>query len=245
MISEMKMIRARSGPFAERPYYEDSEFESIATDALRKVGLFPTTPEPIRVDRFIEKRFNIVPEYDDVPDGILGFTRFGTKGPEAVVVSRLLADEGSRVAERRINSTLAHEAGHILLHGRLFSFQRRAGTRSLFENDLDEERKTILCRHSIVGFPPESVNTHGYDGRWWEFQANKVIGVLLLPRQLVNEALDSLLVPQGILEIKRLDDTRREEAVRRLADTFDVNPAVARIRIGELFPAEANRQLTL
>ena len=43
------------------------------------------------MDRFIEKRFNIVPQYDDVPDGILGFTKFGTKGPEAVVVSRSLA----------------------------------------------------------------------------------------------------------------------------------------------------------
>lgn len=245
MTFEMKMIKAQSGPFLERPYYEDSEFESIVTDDLRKVGLLPTAPEPIRVDRFIEKRFDIVPQYDDVSDGILGFTRFGTKGPEAVVVSRSLAEEGSRVAERRINSTLAHEAGHMLLHGRLFAFQRRAGTRSLFENDLDEERQTILCRHSTVGFPSESMDTHGYDGKWWEFQANKVIGVLLLPRQLVNEALDSFLVSQGLLGIRLLDDTRREEAVHRLANTFDVNPAVARIRIGELFPVKTNRQLTL
>lgn len=241
----MKMIKASSGPFVERPYYEDSEFESIATDELRKVGLLPTTPEPIRVDRFIEKRFNIVPEYDDVPDGILGFTEFGAKGPEAVVVSRLLAEEGGRVAERRINSTLAHEVGHILLHERLFALQRRAGTRSLFEDDLDDERKAILCRDSSVGIPSESMGTHGYDGRWWEFQANKVIGVLLLPRLLVNEALDSFLVSQGLIGIRRLDEMRREEAVHRLANIFDVNPAVARIRIGELFPVRTDRQLTL
>ena len=241
----MKMQRTQSGPFVERPYYEDSDFESIVTYELRNVGLLPTVPEPIRVDRFIEKRFGIVPQYDDVPDGILGFTRFGAKGPEEVVVSRSLSEEGNRVAERRINSTLAHEAGHMLLHGRLFAFQRRAGTRSLFEDDLDEERQTILCRHSTVGFPSGSMNIHGYDGRWWEFQANKVIGVLLLPRQLVNEALDSFLLSQGLLGIRLLDDTRREEAVRRLANTFDVNPTVARIRIGELFPAKANRQLTL
>ena len=94
----------------ERPYYEDSDIESIAIDELRKVGLLPTTPQPIRVDRFIEKRYGIVPQYEDVPDGILGFTRFGAKGPEEVVVSRSLSEEGTIIAERWMNSTLAHEA---------------------------------------------------------------------------------------------------------------------------------------
>ena len=178
-------------------------------------------------------------------DGILGFTRFGAKGPEEVVVSRSLSEEGNRVAERRMNSTLAHEAGHMLLHGRLFALERRAGTRSLFGDDLDEKKQTILCRPATVGSPNESAGTHRYDGRWWEFQANKVIGVLLLPRQLVNEALDSLLVSQGRLGIRLLDDARREEAVHGLADAFDVNPAVARIRVEELFPASASGQLTL
>ncbi len=241
----MKMLRMQSGPFVERPYYEDSDIESIVTDELSRVGLLPAAPEPIRVDRFIEKRYHIVPQYEDVPDGILGFTRFSAKGPEEVVVSRSLSEEGSRVAERRMNSTLAHEAGHMLLHGHLFALERRAGTRSLFGDDLDEKKQTILCRPGTVGSPNESAGTHRYDGRWWEFQANKVIGVLLLPRQLVNEALDSLLVPQGSLGIRGLDDSTREEGVHVLANAFDVNPAVARIRVEELFPASASGQLTL
>ena len=239
------MLRMQSGPFVERPYYEDSDIESIVTDELNKVGLLPTSPAPIRVDRFIEKRYLIVPQYQDVRDGILGFTRFGAKGPEEVVVSRSLSEEGSRVAERRMNSTLAHEAGHMLLHGHLFALECRAGTRSLLRDDLDEKKQTILCRPGTVGFLNESASTHRYDGSWWEFQANKVIGVLLLPRQLVNEALDSLLLPPGSLGIRLLDDTRREEAVHGLADVFDVNPAVARIRVEELFPASAKGQLTL
>ena len=241
----MKMLRMQSGPFVERPYYEDSDIESIVTDELSRVGLLPTAPEPIRVDRFIEKRYRIVPQYEDILDGILGFTRFGAKGPEEVVVSRSLSEEGSRVAERRMNSTLAHEAGHMLLHGHLFALERRAGTLSLFGDDLDEKKQTILCRPGTVGSPNESAGTRRYDGRWWEFQANKVIGVLLIPRQLVDEALDSLLVSQGRLGIRLLDETRREEAVHGLADAFDVNPAVARIRVEELFPASASGQLTL
>ena len=241
----MKMLKTQSGPFVEHPYYEDSDIESIVTDELNGVGLLPAAPEPIRVDRFIEKRYRIVPQYEDVPDDILGFTRFGANGPEKVVVSRSLSEEGTRVAERRINTTLAHEAGHILLHGHLFALQRRAGTRLLFEDGLDLDKQTILCRPDTVGSPSEPTRTHGYDGRWWEFQANKVIGVFLLPRRLVNVALDSLLLPQGRLGTRLLDDTRREEGVLILAEAFDVNPAVARIRTSELFPAAAQRQLTL
>ena len=67
----------------------------------------------------------------------------------------------------------------------------------------------------------------------------------LYPVSLVDEALDSLLVSQGRLGIRLLDETRREEAVHGLADAFDVNPAVARIRVEELFPASASGQLTL
>ena len=241
----MRMLRTQSGPFVERPYYEDSDIESIAIDELSKVHLLPATPQPIRVDRFIEKRYGIVPQYEDVPDGILGFTRFGPKGPVEIVVSRSLSEEGTRVAERRMNSTLAHEAGHILLHGHLFALERRAGARSLFGDDLDEKKQTILCRPGTVADSSEGTGNQGYDGRWWEFQANKVIGVLLLPRKLVQEALDPILVTQGLLGIRALDDARREEAAHRLADAFDVNPVVARIRIRELFPTTANGQLTL
>ena len=241
----MKMLSTQSGPFVERPYYEDSDIEAIVTDELSRVGLLPTVPQPIRVDRFIEKRFGIVPQYEDVPDGILGFTKFGAKGPEEVVVSRSLSDEGGRVSERRMTSTLAHEAGHMLLHGYLFALQRRAGTRPLLEDGLNEKEQSILCRPDSVGFPSGPTRTLSYDGRWWEFQANKVIGVLLLPRQLVNEALDSLLVPQGRLGTRLLDSTTREEGIHVLANTFDVNPAVARIRVSEQFPAAAHGQLTL
>ena len=241
----MRMLRTQSGPFVERPYYEDSEIESIAIDELSKIGLLPATPQPIRVDRFIEKRYGIVPRYEDVPDSILGFTRFGPKGPVKVVVSRSLSEEGTRVAERRMNSTLAHEAGHILLHGHLFALERRAGARSLFGDDLDEKKQTILCRPSTVADSPEGTGKQGYDGRWWEFQANKVIGVLLLPRKLVYEALDPILESRGLLATRALVDSRREEAAHLLADAFDVNPVVARIRVEELFPKSANCQLTL
>src|SRR5260221_6461200 len=112
----MMNLRRKSGPFQERPYYEPHEIERICEDALHQVDLFPSSPGPIRIDRFIEKRFDVTPVYEDLDKGILGFTEFGPKGVQLVVVARALDEEGTKAAERRLRTTLAHEARHGLLH---------------------------------------------------------------------------------------------------------------------------------
>ena len=239
------MLRAHYGPFIERPYFEEWEIDEMVADELSGVDLLPSVPTAIRVDRFIEKRFRIVPEYDNVPEGILGFTRFGAKGPEAVVVSRSLSEEGTGVSERRVKTTLAHETGHMLLHGHLFVLERRAGSSPLVEEDLDEKRQMILCRPGSVDASLGPANAQRYDGRWWEYQANKFIGALLLPRRLAEQAVDDFVVSAGSLGIRVLDDTRREEAANCLAEVFDVNPSVARIRVDGILPAAPAGQLTL
>ena len=235
----METFRARSGPFLDQYYYRPDDFESIAADALRGVGLLPSAPEPIRVDRFIEKAFDIVPRYETLPAGLLGFTGFGPQGAEEIVVSEELSEGGGRTAERRINSTLAHEAGHVLLHGRLFTLQLRTVTGSLMEEvDLDAANKTILCRD-------DNANARRYDGRWWEYQANQMIGTLLLPRPLVMKAIDHLITFRGHLGVGILESDRRDEAEQSLAEAFDVNPVVARIRVDQIHPESEGRQLTL
>ena len=236
------MIRARSGPFVEQPYYAADDFDSMAIAELGRVDLLPAEPGPTRVDRFIEKRFGIIPEYDDLPAGVLGFTAFGLEGPEAVIISRTLSEEGSRPAERLINSTLAHESGHMIMHRDLFALQRRQEVNPLF---VDFDMQTILCRRDIVEVLADTSNTPRYNGEWWEYQANQMIGALLLPRSLVYETLDPLLSAQGQLGVKVLERKRREEATQRLAEVFDVNPAAARIRVERLFHEIPEGQLTL
>jgi hypothetical protein len=60
---------------------------------------------------------------------------------------------------------------------------------------------------------------------------------------IVHSALDAFTVvsPAGF---RSFDHERTELAVRKLAELFDVNPAVARIRISQLFPADSRKQLT-
>jgi hypothetical protein len=231
----MKNVRTRGGPFGERPYYKDSEIENICTDELQRVDLLPSSPQPIRIDRFIEKRFHISHDYADLERGILGFTRFGKGGVEAIVVARSL-DDNSTVNERRVRSTLAHEAGHGLLHGHLFVL---SGQSTLFSEG-NVPSPQVLCRDDV-----QSDAKRGYDGAWWEFQANKMIGGLLLPRTLTMKALEGLLEERGQLGLKDLPLTRRVEAAGHLADVFDVNPAVAVIRLGDLFPASDSHQQVL
>ncbi len=238
----MKSLRAMSGPFAERPYYALDEIERMCTEELQGAELYPARPEPVRIERFIEKRFHVSPTYEELPPGLLGYTRFNRDGVEAIVVSRALCDEGSRSAERRINTTLAHEAGHGLLHGHLFVLGK--DIRSLFQGDSDVEPRRILCRDGASAGAPQAGRTD-YRGRWWEFQANQAMGALLLPRRLVEQCLDSILVRPGALGRVVLLGARRGDAVASVADIFEVNPVVARIRLGELYPEHEEGQLTL
>lgn len=239
----MRTYRSQAGPFAERPFYEEEELEIIATDELAKTGLLPASPSPVRIDRFVEKRFHLVAEYDDLAHGILGFTQFGANGPEAVVLARFLAEEGSRTSERRLNSTLAHEAGHMLLHGHLFTLERRGASPRLLDDDLDEANRRILCRTESDN--ARDVERPRYDGRWWEYQANQMIGPLLMPRRLVSVALNPVFETVGRLGATVLDPGRRDEATRLVADVFEVNGAAARVRIDKLFPPANAHQLPL
>lgn len=238
----MKTFRTTVGPFRKRPYYGKEELERLCDQELRTVDLYPAQPEPVRIERFIEKRFAVVPKYDDLPDHVLGVTKFGARGVEEVVVSRRLANEGRRAADRRISTTLAHEAGHGLLHRHLFG---RDGTEHpLFENDPDVAGPQILCRDEAILAEWDKV-PRAYGGKWWEYQANQAMAALLLPRDLVKRALEPLLVARGMLGCLTLPPDRQEDAARLLADVFDVNPVVGRIRLGDLFPAGDAAQLTL
>lgn len=223
----------------EQPYFTDAEIDRIAVEELLGAALLPSKPEPVRIERFVEKRFGLARvSYEELPPTVLGYTRFSSKGVDAVFVSRALSEEGSPVAERRINSTLAHEAGHGLLHAYLFMLD--SFPTGLFDNDKDVTPARILCRDN-----PAVPKRPAYDGRWWEYQANRMIGALLLPKPLVLAAIRPHLTSSGQLGTTTLLESQRGGAVRELAALFDVNMPVAEIRLASLCPPEYVDQLTL
>src|SRR3546814_2572699 len=138
----MRTFRTNRGPFAARPFYKPTEIDRICGESLKAAGLMPDAPEAIRIDRFVEKHFKVSPRYEALPDGVLGFTAFGPTGVTAIVITTALDDEGGSVSERRIRTTLAHEAGHGLLHTHLFALGEKPP--KLFEDGHD--RPEIMCR---------------------------------------------------------------------------------------------------
>jgi Zn-dependent peptidase ImmA (M78 family) len=230
----MKSFRAASE--GQRPFFSEEDVENICEDALRSSGYYPDAPQPVKVDRFVEKHFMVSPRFEDMPAGVLGFSRFGDRGMVSMHISKVLVEENSRAAERRVNTTLAHEAGHGLMHTHLFVLS--GAESSLFGHGSEVENQRVLCRDEKV--MPKKV----YDGRWWELQANMAIGPLLMPRRVLGTALQPFLVKRGTFGAEEIDPNRREEALRHVADIFDVNPAAARIRIAKVYRPMGN-QLTL
>lgn len=232
----MKTCNAKTGPFNKRPYYELREVERICLGELRAVNLLPEKPTSIRIDRFLEKKFGTgIIKYDNTPPGVLGFTVFGLKSVREIVISRALDEDKSIQAERRVRTTLAHEGGHGLLHANLFT----PGTNPLFGDFTDPNSPKVLCRDEVLK------GQRGYSGNWWEFQANMAMGALLLPRPLVDMALEPFFMPCGLLATMCLDDAHRDEAVRVVAEMFDVNAVVAQYRINEMYPINKDGQLLL
>lgn len=230
----MKTHRTSSGPFAERPYFSDSDIDTICLEELNAQGLLPSTPAAVRIDRFIEKRFGKSHTYADLADGVLGLTTFGSRGVQEIVLARCLEDDQSKPSERRLRSTLAHEVGHALLHAYLFVLGQQ---KPLLGDWSDKSKPKVLCRDS-------GLHT-GYKGDWWEYQANMVMGSILMPKHLVQQAIQPYLQSLGSLGLQELTPADRSVAIRRLAETFDVNPALARIRLEKIVPTRSAGQLTL
>ena len=222
----------------QRPYYTDEQIDRMCSEALVQTGLLPQEPGKVRIDRFIEKRFNDVPIiYEPLASQVLGFSEFGPNGVEAIHI----ADRGgqrTRVEDRRVNSTLAHEAGHCLMHAHLFLAEFEHGR--VFANDPDVSSQRVLCRDDN----DRARSQRRYDGRWWELQANRAIGGLLMPKETFLQFMTPFLEKRGTFGVGVLPDNRRDEVIRAAADLFDVNPAVARIRTDSFFPMEGG-QLTL
>lgn len=227
----MKNIRANGGPHKERPFYENHEIERMCIEELSKSGYLPDTPSPVRIERYIEKRLGVTPAYEELPPNILGFTKFGKMGVEAIVISRSLQNDGTQSSERRVRTTLAHEAGHALLHSHLFLKPLRQ-MKVLFDEEHTDLSK-VLCRDMVGSTAGEGT---GHKNSWWEYQANAAMGALLLPETLFRSAATPFFESTGLLDGQAvITQEGRGDLERSLSEIFDVNPVVVRYRLQQVF----------
>lgn len=229
----MRTIARQSGPFEETLYFRPQEIDEMCLEALRVSGFLPSSPEPVNIERFVEKHFQCLIGYEDLPSGVLGYTAFSKTGKVIAVGVSSKIEEGTEISERRIRSTWAHEAGHCLMHAVLFmemGSQNSLGLTGQQPSNIIKDR--ILCRHEHI----DASAKKSYNGLWWEWQANRAITAFLLPRHLVRKAIESSLVNASVTNSPKLPAERRRDVELAVAKVFEVNPVVARIRLGEMFP---------
>src|SRR5208283_357786 len=156
----MRKVPTPSGPFPFQLYFEDlGEIDEICLEALRRQSHLPSEPAPIRIERFVEKEFKTALRYEDLGPDNLGCTIFNSSGAvQAILVSRPLEEQNTTPARRRVRSTVAHEAGHGLLHGSLFA----AGT----SPELGENQRRILCRSEDIWWRKSNrIEADGWNSR--------------------------------------------------------------------------------
>lgn len=224
----MKVVRTPGRGLGQRLVFDEAEFDAIGLETLRKTNLLPAVPAPVRIDRLIESFFEVTIEYIDLGEGVLGATSFKPDGSVSGVAVALALDRDS--AAHLFRSTLAHEAGHGLLHPMLFMQDAGQGTFSV--DNADPAKRRILCRSRDI-VPGQR---RGYDGRWWEYQANRMIGSLLLPRPLVMAAAGEFTERRPLSGSMFLSEHNRMRATEQLARLFEVSPACMSIRLEEVFP---------
>ena len=224
----MKERRNPLGVFGKTLYFTDREIDQMCFEALKNSGFYPSSPSPIEIESFVEKHFETTLDFGtSMGEGVLGWTLFGRNGKiQLVGISAQLAEDLSEVGIRRCRATVAHEAGHCLMHSSLF--MEEAGEQ-MFGN-IDLKMRRILCREDDIAGK--------YDGRWWEVQANKAIGGLLLPKGLVQTAVEKFLESAGALGLPVMPEKNRKLAIDYVAKTFEVNKKPAEIRLEKLFPNE-------
>lgn len=230
----MRTKRDSSSPWGERLWFDDQEFDDMMDELRAKAGnnIFEEG-RGVDVEAVLERVYQVTPDYVDLPQGMLGRTRFYPDGRLEVHVSRELSDaaEVDPIIRRRLRTTLGHECGHIVAHRHLHVSELLMP--SLF-GEAPREVPKFLCRQEAVeSFKgPESP---GYDGQWWEYQANRGMASLLLPRRELADYLRPLLSAKGLASVHHaLLAGRTEEVIRDLIHAFDVSMQVVVYRLQEL-----------
>ncbi len=224
------MKRYRDADGRLRLWYSDAEIEKRALRCLEAAGQ-PSGPEPVvDIEFIIEEQLRArLDQYAVLPPGVLGVTDF-LAGERPLVridgeLSRNACDIESPAvsAVGRWRATLAHEAGHIILHTVLF--------------DVPPSQAALLDADAadVVSPKPVSCIERSIDGRrpsdWREVQANRCMAALLMPRPLFDRWSRIVALEEGLPVPAPVDSPAARRLVSRLADRFQVSREAARIRL--------------
>jgi hypothetical protein len=213
------MSQKRSpGPFLKSFFISDSQIEATAKLQLESLKLMPSAPGPVAVEKYCDRRWGFPEDYIDLPPGVLGCAGFSESGLASIAISRDLCEDTSRIGLVRTRSTTAHEIGHGELHCDAFAAKLR---HDRLQGDLfggvGDGCSQILCRDEQIRRPRSE--------EWWEFQANRFMVAVLLPKHLLRIVVEDWM-PNKLGRSYRPPTSILEDDV---ADIFRVSREMARI----------------
>lgn len=219
-----------------RLWLDVDDIEAIMESELRKAGLFPTPLNPVvDLETFIEKYLGVsLDQYAELEPSVLGQTEFYPNRPPRVLINRDLTgaamDEDDTPAGvlGRWRATLAHEASHVILHRILFELDGAEGNLFGDNPEARNPQRLMRCLKANVLFRNSATD-------WREFQANRAMAALLMPRTVFKSiaadaierlrlgpdefVLGSLIVRQLAGEISSLFEVSKQATIIRL-ETF-------------------------
>jgi hypothetical protein len=212
----MRTSRDVRSPWGQRLWLDEEEFDSAMDDIRHRAGADTfTVGGGVDVETVLARVYAPRFDYCALPQGVLGRTTFYPDGKLKVEISSQLSGEAEHatVSRRRLRSTVAHECSHIGFHRYLYALNDGPGLFPELRRD-----PSVLCYTPTIDNPQQRASD------WWEYQANRGMAALLLPKVLFVEHVNGALKKLGVGSV--------EEAIRRgcsealldeLMQTFDVN----------------------
>jgi len=205
-------------------WFEEKELDSIVEEAITICG-HPREANGIAtdIDSFVHAQFGIWPEPADLPQHIHGATKFYPDGKLEILISQKLVDNAGehQGTLHRYRTTVAHEAGHALVHRHLYL----------------QETLNLFGRESFSGSLCKEVQLnrgHNYD--WKEYQANQIMSRLLMPRRdLVRIVTETRT--KGLL--------KNSEMISAVSEAFIVSVEAVQYRLKALGITHDEKQISM
>lgn len=235
------------------PFLKDFEIEQRVDKELSCSGLWPAESRTLfDVEAFLRDHLKADLDQDAMlPKDVMGRVIFTPGRRTRVEINADLTAQAEGGEELwkigRWRMTVAHEAGHIILHGPLYLPERSEVQTLLWE---DTEPRIHTCYKKDAGITgadgksQEFARNFGWDSgrlvneskqtRSMEIQANIAAAALLMPREPFCAAAKVLFGNERDNFPSSSADLRKQKTVARLASQFQVSNQAALIRCQQL-----------
>jgi hypothetical protein len=219
-----------------RLHFSREDIEKIARDELRQVECLPKSPEPVDLEKYLTRRHGIEPRQTErLAPGALGAADLRIPGKPVIWIRQDVFNGHPH----RYRSTLAHEIAHLQLHAQLYLDAEFSVIVERCHRGEASLARGFECGEAEIREAPRRPSSTAHPLFHLEYQANLGMVALATPVPLVKacvEAWTRIETQRGGGRLLVLDETRRDEAVSLVSETFEVSRELAGYRLADLFP---------